>query len=73
MNARELMDILEQRDDEDLYSMEVHLAQQPAWPLEFEAFGAEIIKVEGKDVLYIKEGNPVGYLPQEVCNTILWN
>jgi hypothetical protein len=48
---------------------EVRLAQQPAWPFEW-GLGAEPVLVAG--VVYIPEGEQLGYLPGAVAKELGW-
>lgn len=62
MTAQELIDILEGMEPE----AEIRFASQPSWPFEYEVRGA----VESEDgcILYLTEGDQLGYLPEEIKN-----
>ena len=49
--------------------MEVKLAQQPHWPLEYRV--ESIVVVENE--VFIVEGRQIGYLPEEASSQIGWS
>jgi hypothetical protein len=64
MTAEELMMLLEEMEPET----EIRFASQPNWPFEYKIDDA--IEVNGR--LYLVEGRQIGYLPQEVKESIGW-
>jgi predicted membrane GTPase involved in stress response len=76
MTVGELKEMLEGLDDD----MEVRLAMQPAWPFEYSISSVEVIDndPEGSDkepiegIVYLVEGDQLGYLPGNVCNQLGW-
>jgi hypothetical protein len=69
MTVEELMYLLEELDPEAT----VRLAIQPSWPFEHSLDGnyAEVEK-DGKKVVYLAEGNQLGYLPGEARQQLGW-
>jgi hypothetical protein len=54
--------------------VEVRLAQQPTWPLEYTV--KDVVMRDGDDdrdpVVYLVEGSQLGYLPGDECRMIGW-
>lgn len=70
MTVGDLLDLLDGFDED----VEVRLAQQPSYPLEYELGGAESVEDEdGVEVLYLIEGDQLGYLPHGVSEAIGWS
>lgn len=74
MTARELIELLKQYDPDT----PVRLATQPAWPFEWEienVVDAEIDDGEADEphtVIYLTEGNQIGYLPGAATKAAGW-
>ena len=70
MTVQDLLEILEDCEPED----EVRFASQPRWPFEYSVYEAEIVENEDDDgaVVYLVEGNQIGYLPGRVRERIGW-
>lgn len=91
MTVGELKEILESLPDE----MEVRLAFQPSWPLEYTVDQAQVVDLnvpdpeeegpaddetqpvtpergEPDEVLYLAEGNQIGYLPEAATRGLGW-
>jgi hypothetical protein len=64
MTVAELIDILEGMDPD----MEVRFASQPSWPFEYSI--SDIYPTE--NVVYLAEGEQIGYLPGEVASELGW-
>ncbi len=73
MNLRELIEILERMAEQhDADEVEVRLAQQPSWPLEYKV-GRVILHADNKGVvLYVAEGEQMGYLSGDVSKMLGW-
>lgn len=70
MTVGDLLDLLDGFDED----IEVRLAQQPSYPLEYEIDGADsVMNKDGVEVLYLMEGDQLGYLPHDVCEAIGWS
>lgn len=68
MTVGDLLDLLDGLDEDT----PVFLAQQPSYPFEYELADGQVIEINGEEVLYLVEGNQLGYLPSEVRNAIGW-
>ena len=74
MNKRELIELLEGVDD----LTEIRFAHQPSWPFEYAIADIHVHEVAEEDcdeegaVVYLVEGNQVGYLPGVVRDAIGW-
>lgn len=66
MTVDELKEILEDYDGD----MEVHIAFQPSWPLEYSIDSDAVAEHDG--ILYLAERDQVGYLPGEVRPQLGW-
>ena len=60
MTAQELIDILESMEPQT----EIRFASQPNWPFEYEVRGT--VESEDGNILYLTEGDQLGYLPEEI-------
>jgi len=69
MTVGDLLDLLDGLDEET----EVRLAQQPSYPFEYELSDGVVVELGKEDILYLIEGNQIGYLPDEARDTIGWN
>lgn len=65
MRILELKRILEDLDDD----MEVRFASQPQWAFEYEI--SDVMPVG--DILYLVEGDQIGYLPEKASQEIGWS
>jgi hypothetical protein len=74
MRVRELIEELEGMNPE----AEVRFASQPSWPFEYNIQGVVECNPEDEsdnepaEVVYLVEGNQIGYLPGEVKDEIGW-
>ena len=68
MTVSELKEILEHYDD----NMEVRFASQPNWPFEYSILDAVLAHVDEEDVIYLEEGQQLGYLPREAKEELGW-
>lgn len=68
MTVSELKEILEHYDDD----MEVRFASQPNWPFEYSILDAVMAHVDEEDVIYLEEGQQLGYLPREAKEELGW-
>ena len=68
MTVSELKGILEHYDDD----MEVRFASQPNWPFEYSILDAVLAHVDEEDVIYLEEGQQLGYLPREAKEELGW-
>lgn len=76
MTVEELMWALEDAVEENP-DMEVRLATQPSWPFEWSVETSEVVVLEKEDeppqkVLYLVEGQQLGYLPEQVRDVFGW-
>ena len=74
LTVSELIDELEDCDPE----AEVRLATQPSWPFEWslsinEPGPAVQIDLDGQPVVYLIEGEQLGYLPGSVAEWLGWS
>lgn len=69
---RELIETLQELADELGDDCEVRLATQPNWP--FEHSIGELVAATGEDgaVVYIGEGQQLGYLPRAAARELGW-
>lgn len=68
MTVGDLLDLLDGLDED----MPVFLAQQPSYPFEYELDEGRVVEISGEEVLYLVEGDQIGYLPDKVRNEIGW-
>ena len=68
MTVSELKEILEHYDDD----MEVRFASPPNWPFEYSILDAVMAHVDEEDVIYLEEGQQLGYLPREAKEELGW-
>ena len=68
MTVSELKEILEHYDDD----MEVRFASQPNWPFEYSILDAVMAHVDEEDVIYLEEGQQLGYLAREAKEELGW-
>ncbi len=70
MTVGDLLDLMDGYDEE----VEVRFATQPSYPLEYEIGGADSVMLDGNgtEILYLIEGNQLGYLPSKVTEAIGW-
>ena len=68
MTVSELKEILEHYDDD----MEVRFASQPNWPFQYSILDAVLAHVDEEDVIYLEEGQQLGYLPREAKEELGW-
>ncbi len=70
MTVRDLLDILDGLDDD----IEVRVAHQPRWAFEYALTGGAVMETceENAGILYLAEGEQIGYLPQAAAVAIGW-
>ena len=68
MTVNELKEILEFYDGD----MEVRFASQPNWPFEYSILDAVMVHVDEEDVIYLEQGQQLGYLPREAKEELGW-
>ncbi len=73
MTVEELMELLEQFPPE----AEVRIAQQPSWPFEYSIHDVAAVPEDDDTkcedvVVYIVEGQQLGYLPGDITQEIGW-
>ena len=69
MTVGDLLDLLDGLDE----NMEVRFASQPSYPFEYGVDDGYIVETEnGNEFIYLVEGEQIGYLPDEVRETIGW-
>ena len=82
MNIRDLIEELEMIADEndDGQEIEVRFASQPSWPFEYSIDGIVIAPKfddqdndTGQTIVYLGEGQQLGYLPIVVKNELGWS
>jgi len=82
MNIRDLIEELEMIADEndDGQEIEVRFASQPSWPFEYSIDGVVIAPKfddqdndTGQTIVYLGEGQQLGYLPIVVKNELGWS
>lgn len=81
MRVRELLEILEYMNGDD----EIRIASQPSWPMEHAIYDAVWVGIphtpyEDEDddtqapgVVYIVEGEQLGYLPEAAQQAVGWD
>ena len=68
MTVSELKEILEYYDDD----IEVRFASQPNWPFEYSILDAVMVNVDEEDVIYLEEGQQLGYLNYKAKEELGW-
>ena len=73
MTVRELIQELEYMDQD----AKVRFASQPSWPFEYSIYGViqttvKDIRDNEEDVVYLEEGQQIGYLPSEAKEELGW-
>ena len=68
MTVSELKEILEHYDDD----MEVTFASQPNWPFEYSILDAVLVHVDEEDVIYLEQGEQLGYLHHKAKEELGW-
>jgi len=73
-----VQDLMEQLEGLDPFT-EVRFASQPKWPFEYSIDGLHIPEQddesdddESNPVVYLIEGNQIGYLPEDITSAIGW-
>src|SRR6187200_822424 len=72
VNINELIEYLQDLQSEHGDSIEVRLAMQPNWPMEY-SIGAVGVSRERQPVVYISEGQQLGYLPGKAGAAVGWS
>lgn len=68
MTVSELKEILEYYDDD----IEVRFASQPNWPFEYSILDAVMVNVDEEDIIYLEEGQQLGYLNYKAKEELGW-
>jgi hypothetical protein len=68
MTAEELIDILEGVPR----SAQVRFAHQPSWPMEYRIGNVVEVLTDDGFMVYLGEGEQVGYLPASVTESLGW-
>ena len=68
MTVSELKEILEYYDDD----IEVRFASQPNWPFEYSILDAVMVNVDEEDIIYLEEGQQLGYLNHKAKEELGW-
>ena len=79
MTVRELIEELKYMDEDAT----VRFASQPSWPFEYSIYGVVQTTVdkpgeytdfgyEQEDIVYLEEGQQIGYLPKEAKEELGW-
>ena len=68
MTVSELISRLEDMDPD----AEVRWAAQPSWAFEYSIDALETVEIEGESVVYLSEGEQLGYLPGRAAVAIGW-
>ena len=73
MTVRELIEELRLADQD----AKVRFASQPSWPFEYSIYGVvqttvKDIRDNEEDIVYLEEGEQVGYLPKEAKEELGW-
>jgi hypothetical protein len=72
MTVEQLLEELEGCDPD----AEVRIAQQPAWPFEYALDTAQAVVTvdldDGQPVVYLVEGQQLGYLPGQAADQLGW-
>lgn len=68
MTVDRLKEILEYYDGDT----EVRFASQPSWPFEYSITDAVLVNTDDSEVVYLEEGNQIGYLPEEAKDELGW-
>ena len=68
MTVEELISQLEDLDP----NLEVRFAAQPRWPFEYSIKSVVEVELEEEVVVYLEEGNQLGYLPKEASDALDW-
>ena len=70
MTVGEILDILTDLPED----LEVRFAFQPSWPLEYEISDVVPVTTEnGDEVVYIVQGEQIGYLDSNAAAELRWN
>jgi len=73
MTVRELIEELKYMDEDAT----VRFASQPSWPFEYSIYGVvqttvKDVKDNEEDIVYLEEGQQIGYLPSEAKEELGW-
>ncbi len=73
MTVRELIQELKYMDED----AKVRFASQPSWPFEYSIYGVvqttvKDIRDNEEDIVYLEEGQQIGYLPSEAREELGW-
>ena len=72
MTLRDLLDELEDMATEYGDDAEVRLAHQPRWPFEYSVADVAATEGDAGAVVYLGEGNQLGYLPHKAAVALGW-
>jgi len=68
MTVRDILNRLDALDPET----EVRFAFQPNWPLEYSIDDIVEVNIDGQEVVYLGQGEQIGYLQEEVVKALSW-
>jgi hypothetical protein len=68
MTVRDILNRLDGLDPET----EVRFAFQPNWPLEYSIDDIVGVNIDGQEVVYLGQGEQIGYLQEEVVKALSW-
>ena len=68
MTVEELIEELKYMDKDAT----VRFASQPSWPFEYSIYGVVQTTVKDQEMVYLEEGQQVGYLPAEAKEELGW-
>lgn len=68
MTVQELIEELRLMDQDAT----VRFASQPSWPFEYSIYGVVQTTVKDQEMVYLEEGQQVGYLPSEAKEELGW-
>lgn len=68
MTVRDILNRLDALDPET----EVRFAFQPNWPLEYSIDDIVGVNIDGQEVVYLGQGEQIGYLQEEVVKALSW-
>ena len=68
MTVRDILNALDGLDPET----EVRFAFQPNYPLEYSIDGIVEVNIDGEEIIYLGQGEQIGYLQEEVVHALSW-
>lgn len=68
MTVRDILNALDGLDPET----EVRFAFQPNYPLEYSIDDIVEVNIDGEEIIYLGQGEQIGYLQEEVVDALSW-